>query len=154
MRLIVMPDFLVMLLTLVPWLELRGSIPVGLAVGLNPVLVFVSAVILNAITFIPIWICLNLLFPYIKNWRIIKWASQNTLKRRATIDKYGIPGLAIFVAIPLPFTGVWTATILAWFMRMPTWRSFIAISIGALGAGIIVFAACVGIFAGLGFSVF
>jgi len=145
-----MAGFWVLLLTLVPWLELRGSIPLGVAAGLDPLLVLVSAIILNIALFFPLWLCLEFLYERTKHWRIVRWATRNALKRKATVEKWGVPGLAIFVAIPAPFTGVWTATILAWLLRMPVRRSFLAIAVGVLGAAAIVFAATMGVLGGLG----
>jgi len=145
-----MPDLLVMLLTFAPWIELRGSIPLGIAAGLDPLLVLITAFILNTILFFPLWLCLSVLYERTKHWRIVRGVTRNALKRRAAVERWGIPGLAIFVAIPAPFTGVWTATILAWLLRMPAHRAFAAIAIGVLVAAAIVFAATMGVLGGLG----
>ena len=145
-----MTDFLVMLLTFAPWIELRGSIPLGIATGLDPALVLFSAIILNIALLFPLWFCLELLYKRTKHWRIVRWVTRHALKRRAAVERWGVPGLAIFVAIPMPFTGVWTATILAWLLRMPAHRAFAAIAIGVLVAAAIVFAATMGVLGGLG----
>ena len=58
-------------------------------------------------------------------------------KRRDTVDKYGYWGLFLFVAIPLPGTGAWTGTLLAVLLHLDKKKSFIAISLGVLLAGII-----------------
>lgn len=138
-----------LLLTLVPWIELRGSIPLGLAAGLDPLLVLVAAILLNIALFFPLWIALGLLYERTAHWRIVRWVTRHALKRRADVERWGIPGLAIFVAIPLPFTGVWTATILAWLLRMPARPAFAAIALGVVGAAAIVFAASMGVLAGI-----
>lgn len=146
-----MPDLFVMLLTLVPWVELRGSIPLGIAAGIEPSVVLITAIILNTLIFFPIWICLEILYPRLSHLRIVKWVTNRALKQKSTVEKWGIPGLAIFVAIPLPFTGVWTATILAWLLRMPLRKSFLAITIGVLCSASIIFALSMGVLSGLRF---
>ena len=144
-----MADLLVMLLTFVPWIELRGSIPLGIATGIDPFVVLILAIVLNIALFFPLWFVLDRLYEQTKNWRIVRWTIAHTLKRKATVEKWGVLGLAIFVAIPLPFTGVWTATILAWILRMPVHRSFAAIALGVVGAAVIVFLATMGVLVSL-----
>jgi uncharacterized membrane protein len=46
--------------------------------------------------------------------------------------------LILLVAIPLPFTGAWTATIAAWIFGIPFKTVFFAISAGLIIAGTIV----------------
>ena len=134
-----MPDLFPLLLTLVPWIELRGSIPLSIAVGLDPFFVLIAAIVLNIALFFPLWFCLELLYNKISHKRTVRWAARHALKRKATIEKWGMPGLAILVAIPAPFTGVWTATILAWLLRMPPRPALVAIATGVVIAATIVF---------------
>ncbi len=56
----------------------------------------------------------------------------------AKVDKYGYWGLALFVAIPLPITGAYTGTLGAWVLGMDPKKTFLAVALGALIAGIIV----------------
>ena len=53
-------------------------------------------------------------------------------------DKYGYWGLAIFVSIPLPFTGAWTGALGAWILGMDRKRSMLVVAAGVLMAGVIV----------------
>jgi len=138
-----MSDILAMLLTFAPWIELRGSIPLGIAAGIDPLFVLVSAIILNILLFFPLWFGLELLYERTKRWRIVRWVTRHTLKRRAAVERWGIPGLAIFVAIPAPFTGVWTATILAWLLRMKAQRALAAVAIGVVIAAAVVWLATI-----------
>lgn len=144
-----MPDIAVLLLTLVPWIELRGAIPLGIATGLEPWFVLAMAIVLNIVLFIPLWLVLDRLYSRTSRWRIVRWVTRKTLKHKAGVEKWGTPGLTILVAIPLPFTGVWTATILAWLLRIPAHRTFVAIAVGVLCAAAIVFLASMGALAGL-----
>ena len=70
--------------------------------------------------------------------RIIFWLEEKTLKKRDKIDKYGIWGLLLFVAIPLPGTGGWTGALLASLLHLDKKKSFGVISVGVFIAGLII----------------
>ena len=56
--------------------------------------------------------------------------------------------LLVFVAIPIPLTGVWSGALVAFVFGIPIWRAALAIGLGAIIAGFIVF------FVGFGFFAF
>ena len=69
------------------------------------------------------------------------------------IDKFerrysalGFVTLVLFVAVPLPGTGAWTGSILSWILGLDRKKSILAISLGVVLAGILVFAGTLGIF--------
>ena len=74
--------------------------------------------------------------PGLKN--IVFWLENKTLKKRDKIDKYGIWGLLLFVAIPLPGTGGWTGALLASLLKLDKKKSFGVIAIGVFIAGLII----------------
>ncbi|MCK4964880.1 MAG: small multi-drug export protein, partial [Dehalococcoidia bacterium] len=51
---------------------------------------------------------------------------------------HGAIGLVLFVAIPLPVTGAWTGSIVAFLLGLSFWRAFPAIFLGVVIAGVIV----------------
>lgn len=59
-------------------------------------------------------------------------------KLEPQIDKYGYIALALFVAVPLPITGAWTGSLITWLLALNRKKSFAAIALGVLIAGIIV----------------
>ena len=61
------------------------------------------------------------------------------------VDKYGFWGLPLFVAVPLPLTGAYTGTILAWLLDMNWKKAFPAVSLGVLVAGIVVLLITLGV---------
>jgi len=138
----------IFILGAVPIIELRGAIPMGIALGLSPYNSFFFSLAGSLLPIIP----LLLIMPYIFNifervpvfqrhWgRII----ERTRKKGHQVEKYGALGLLLFVAIPLPGTGVWTGSILAFIMGINFWYSLIALSGGAFLAGIAVTVACIG----------
>ena len=70
--------------------------------------------------------------------KLVYWLEDKTLKKRDKIDKYGVWGLLIFVAIPLPGTGGWTGALLASLLHLDKKKSFFVISIGVFIAGLII----------------
>src|SRR3989344_2327852 len=105
---------ILILLTLTPFLELRASIPYGIFnTGLSYSSVFIICVLAN-ILLAPIlyWFFNNIihLFLHIK---VIDKLYQKTVIRTQRkvhkyIERYGILGLAVFIGIPLPGSGVYT----------------------------------------------
>ena len=134
-------EYLSMLTTLIPWLELRGSIPIGVALGLNPWIVLASAIVLNILIFFPVYFGLRFLYKYVQNWRIVKKVIGMAEKRKEKLNsKGGVLALAIFIGIPLPFTGVYTGTLIAWLTGMEWKKALASVIIGVLIAAAIVFA--------------
>jgi uncharacterized membrane protein len=69
--------------------------------------------------------------------RIMQWIFERSRRRGRMAERYGPIGLALFVAIPLPVTGAWTGSIVAFLLGMKFWRAFVAIAAGVFIAGII-----------------
>jgi len=143
-----MPDEVwVLLLSISPISELRGGIPYGIHSGLDPWFTFSIAVIVNMLIFFPILFALHLFYDKVL-YRIPLFDRYlDGLRRRGKtiVDKYGFWGLFLFVAVPLPFTGVYTATILAWLLEMDWRRAFLPVAIGVVIAGVIVLLSYLGI---------
>ena len=133
-----------LLIAMVPVIELRGALPIGVGMGLSPVLATVISIIGNLIP-IPF---LLLLVPKIFDWlrdkklthKFITWLESKAAKHKKTIDKYGYLGLIILVAIPLPGTGAWTGALVASCLQLQKRKSIFAVIIGVLIAAFIVFA--------------
>jgi uncharacterized membrane protein len=64
------------------------------------------------------------------------------------MEELGYIALMIFVAIPLPGTGAWTGTLIAWTLGLNRLKSFIAIAVGVLIAGLLVLLLSLGVFIG------
>ncbi|HIP25299.1 MAG TPA: ligand-binding protein SH3 [Archaeoglobus profundus] len=130
-----------------PLSELRGGIPLALYLGYSPLESYVLAVLGNII---PVPFIL-LLLDKIKNIKI-KFISKIYLatttrieKQRSVIEKYGYVGLMLFVAVPLPITGAWTGSFLAFLLGLNKLKSFLAISVGVSLAGVIVTLTSIGV---------
>lgn len=136
-----MVDYLkIALSTLVPWIELRGSIPYGIIdTGLHPVIVFLTAIVVNILLFFPIYFGLKFAHKYLVRWKFYeKTTTRIREKGEPYVKKYGVIGLGIFIGIPLPGSGVYSGTLLAWLVGMDWKKAFVAAVIGVLIAGSIV----------------
>lgn len=133
------------LLAMTPVGELRVAIPVAITVyKLNWLLVYVVAVIGNLV---PVVFLLLFLDP-VSNWlskrskffdKFFNWLFKRTCRRVGErVKKYGPWALMLFVAIPLPITGAWTGSLIAYLFKMPFKKAFGAITAGVVIAGVIV----------------
>ena len=68
---------------------------------------------------------------------IIK-SQKKAENRREKVEKAEFWGLFLLVAIPLPGTGAWTGSLVAAVLGMKYWKSFFAIVLGVITAGIVV----------------
>ncbi len=127
---------------MLPVLEIRGAIPVGVAAGLDPWLAFAVGVVGNMLP-IPILI---LVTRRVINWlkkhgvlvRFTGWLERKGAEKARTVQQYSFWGLFILVAIPLPGTGAWTGALVASLLDMRLKRALPAITMGVVAAGIIV----------------
>ena len=131
------------IIAMLPLTELRGSMPWAyLFTELPLILIFVTSVAGNFIVTVPI---INLLGPsiiFFSRWprgdHFFSWILNRTRKKGAKIEKLHFWGLVMFVGIPLPVTGAWTACIAAYLFGIPKIKSLIAIFIGlCLSASIV-----------------
>lgn len=147
------PEIATLLIAMLPIAELRLAIPTAL-VGFDlPVWsAYIWAVIGNLI---PAILLLWLLEP-VSKWlmehskifdRFFNWVFTRTRKRfTSNAAKYGtFITLVLFVAIPLPITGAWTGTAAAFLFGIPFKKSFTAITLGVLIAGMVVTLMTIGI---------
>lgn len=140
----------VIVLSLSPIFELRGAIPYGILHGLNPALVFTLSVALNILLIPVIFLVLSFLFEIIFKIPILGKGLHKAMDRAHRkalpyLDKYGIIGLTLFVAVPLPVTGAYSGCLVAHLLEMDKKRAMPAIAIGVLIAGILVTLASTGV---------
>ena len=113
-----LPDWAVlMLISMIPAVELRGGVPVGNWMGLSPWVTLIICIIGNMVPIAPTILALRSDF-------VKKIAAP--LLTRAEKKLAGLPtgqsrtlALALFVGIPAPGTGAWTGAIIAYLLDMP-----------------------------------
>lgn len=136
--------------TLVPWIELRGSIPLALAWEMPWGWVLAAAVAVNALIFFPTYFGLKLFYErWLSRTILRRWVEGVRRKGEPLIRKYGVVGLALFVAVPLPGTGAYSGSALAFLFGYPPRRAFLSVVLGVLIAGVVVTLLSTGVLAGL-----
>jgi len=133
------------LIAMLPIIELRGAIPIALFnYQLNPFSAFFYSILGNMIPAVLILLYLERVSNFLSSKsktinKIIEWFFEKTRKKHSQrFEKSKAIALMLFVAIPLPITGAWTGSVCAFLFNIPFKRSFPAIFIGVVVAGIIV----------------
>lgn len=141
-------------LSMFPLIELKGAIPVGVGLGLNTVTSALLAYAGSSLIVIPLFFLLIPIFNLLKKIKFIKKLVEKIegvferkaeeLAKKANGEaedkrkKMLIWGLFVFVAIPLPMTGVWTGTAIAVFLNVKFKDGFLPLVLGNLVAGTII----------------
>ncbi|MBU0678031.1 MAG: small multi-drug export protein [Verrucomicrobia bacterium] len=137
-----LPDEVVVaLISTLPIVELRGAVPVGHMMGMNPWIVYGLAVAGNMIPIPLILLFLGPISRFLMKFKLgrlfFDWLFARTRKKTADIEKYETLGLTIFVAIPLPVTGGWTGAMAAFLMGVEFRHAMLSILLGVMIAGVI-----------------
>lgn len=140
---------LTVLVGMTPIIEIRGAIPLGVAMGLDD---YWSAYICSFIgNIIPIFFIVKYirpLFDFFGRWKffkkIIDWATNKATRKIQENPKLQSAvafALFVFVAIPLPTTGAWVGSLVANFLDLPLKKAFPPLALGVAAAGLIVLCA-------------
>lgn len=144
--------FFVFLIGALPILEIRGAVITGIGLGMPWQEAYILGLMGNLF---PVPFLLLLLKPMFKHARkirplrkfsnlVIKKAIKQ-IRKNPSIVKYTIIGLTLFVAVPLPGTGVWTGAVIAAILDMKPIHALLALCIGAAIAGVIVLTSTLGV---------
>lgn len=133
----------IFLMSMVPVVELRGAIPLGLGLGLPFWVTFITAFCGNLLPIPFLILFTRKVFEFLKRksqWlgRMVARLEGKAASKEALLKKYEMLGLCILVAIPLPGTGAWTGALVATFFDIRLKNAFPVIALGVLIAGIIV----------------
>jgi len=159
---ILLKYLLVFFVSMVPLIELRGAVPIGLSPLLGdalPLLPLYAVCILGNMLPVPV------IFFFAR--KVLIWGADKKfigkfftfclekgekggqkLQEKAGRGLYF--ALFIFVGIPLPGTGAWTGTLAASFLNMDFKKSIVAVIAGVILAGIIMGIASLGAFGAIG----
>ena len=132
----------IMLLAMLPLTELRGAIPIGIAMDLNPIGVYIASVIGSTIVSIPLILTFRHILNFFRNIDIflplVKKVDSKIETGMKRLKSISILGIILFVGIPLPTTGTWTAAAIASILKMRIKTSLLGVLIGNMMSGIIV----------------
>ncbi len=137
-----MQDYLYLfLISMVPLIELRGAM-VYAAVAEMPFLPSLICCVIGNILPVPFLIKFaKTVLVFLSKINKIGWIFQKIIdrgnKKAEKVRNAELFGLFAFVAIPLPGTGAWTASLIATLMQLRVVKSTFAILLGVITCGII-----------------
>ena len=126
---------------MVPVIELRGAIPVGIAAGLPPAVTCAAAILGNLVPVPFIMLLIRRVFDWLRDTHFfgpkIIWLEQRAHLKGRLVRKYRLLGLVILVGIPLPGTGAWTGALVAALLDIRMRHALPAIVLGLVMAALI-----------------
>lgn len=132
----------IIILSATPIIELRGAIPVAILLGFKPLHTAIICYIGSMLPVPFILFGMKYVLLYAKKYPKIDAfftnLTQRTLKKVNHFDTWSFWGLFLFVAIPLPTTGVWSGSLAASILNMKPRISITAIALGNLVAAMII----------------
>ncbi len=129
------------LISMVPLIELRGSIPFGAVMGMPWYTVFFISIVGNMLP-VPFILWLGRpIFRWLKTTRLLSGLTakyeRRLLSQADKVTRYEAIGLCLFVGVPLPGTGAWSGAAIAALLGMRFWPALLSIFLGVLIAGVI-----------------
>ena len=148
----------VFFVSMVPLIELRGAIPIGVGLGLPLSTVYIISIIGNMLPVPCIYLFARAVLEWGKDKPVIgkfftfclEKGEKGGKKLQATAGRGLVIALLLFVGIPLPGTGAWTGTLAASILDMKFRDTLIACMGGVLLAGVIMGSVSAGLFGALG----
>lgn len=144
-------DFALFIISMIPFIELRGSIIFGAAMGIPWQHAFLVSFLGNILP-VPFLILLaRPIFTWLKTTRLLAGFTQKVEDRlmkkadKVTVQKYSAVGLFLFVAIPLPGTGAWSGSLIAALLDVKMRYALPAVIAGVFAAGVIMTVASYGL---------
>ncbi|MEA1974265.1 MAG: small multi-drug export protein [Bacillota bacterium] len=132
----------ILIISALPIIELRGAIPIGHLLNIDPIKTLIISLIGSMMPVPFLLIFLNPVFKKIRNYSFfrkkIDKLTHRTLKRINNVKTFSLISLVLFVAIPLPGTGIWTGSLAATLTNLDFKKAFFAILLGDIIAGILV----------------
>jgi uncharacterized membrane protein len=135
-------EIAVIALAAMPISELRGAIPLALAIGFSPPKAYILSFLGNLIPVVPLLFLLQPVANKLRHIRLFEkffdWLFERTKRKARLVERFEMLGLMLLVAIPLPMTGAWTGCIAATLFKIRFRYAFLAIVTGVVIAGLIV----------------
>lgn len=147
-------ELYVFIISMLPIVELRGSIPVGAALGLPFYRNYLLSVLGNMLPVPFVLLFIPKILDFLARFKlfrpIVEWLRKKADKHGKKVlkdadgeEKVVMSGgvftaLLVFVAVPLPGTGAWTGSLVAALFNLPKRWSALAIGLGVMISGVIV----------------
>ena len=135
--------FVTLIVSMIPVIELRGAIPLGVGLGLSHFDAMWVSMLGNMLPVPFIILFIRPIFKWMtrkseKLGRVVEKLEARAEGKWDKVHKYQFFGLAIFVGIPLPGTGAWTGALIAAVMDMRMRSALPSIALGVVMAGLLV----------------
>lgn len=135
------PVLAIFVISCLPFIELRGGILLGAALGMPWPEVFLVCLLGNILPIPFLIIFGRYIIDFLERTRLfgryVTSYKKKLLGKSKWIDKYGFWGLILFVGIPAPGTGAWSGSVLALLLDIRMKKAIPAIFLGLLLAGTI-----------------
>lgn len=145
-------ELAVLLLSVLPMIEIRGAVPIAIGMDMNVFLAIFLSVLGATLAVIPNMIFVKPFIKYLKSTKLMREIAENfesdvnkkseeiakktEIKRYKNLSKY--IAVAMFVAVPVPFTGAYTGSTLAVFLGLNPVKSLMAVMVGNIvSAGLV-----------------
>jgi len=141
----------VVLVNIIPAVEQLGGITTGIALGLQPIEALLISLSINIMLFVPVYFGAEFIYKTLSKINFLKVRFDKYIERARTkakpyVEKYGVVGIALFIALPGPFTGTYTASFVSWALKLEWRKAWFAIGLGAIIGGVLIFLAYQGFF--------
>jgi uncharacterized membrane protein len=137
------PSISVFLMSMMPIVELRGAIPLGVGLGMPPIEAAIIAILGNSLVVPVLLMIVNPLFAHFKRLKAFRGFftryEDRAAKKISHYREYRLIGLFLLVAIPLPMTGAYTGCVAAVITKISFRRAAPTIIGGVITAGLIVY---------------
>lgn len=143
-------ELIVFFVSMLPIIELKGAIPIGLSLGLSARVSILCSVLGSCIPCPFILYGINGVLEHLESLRPFRMKVLNmkakVLRKGKNVNKMGRFGLFLFVAIPLPGTGIWSGSLLAVLLGFRPKNVLPYILVGNIVAGFIIATVSYGVF--------
>ncbi len=130
----------VMMISLLPWVELRFAIPFGITKGLHPVFACLAALVATWAMIIPVFLFLDMSYHrFLTRVPWIHWGIEEVRHRgRSYVERWGVLGVGIYVSLPIPGPGLYSGAVLAWVFGLPRRQAMLALALGTFVSAMLV----------------
>ena len=133
----------VFVMSMVPWLESRYVIPFAIVrFGWEWWQAFPLAILGNMVPVPFILLFFHSVERFLRRYKMFanlldKLFTITRKRADSKIKQYEYLGLLVFVAVPLPFTGAWTGSLIAYLFNLRFSKSIVTILVGVIIASVI-----------------
>lgn len=135
-------EVMVMIISIIPVMEMKAGIPSGALLGISVWGAVIFGILGNLLPILPILLLFRPVSRWLKRFDTFdkgySWLHEKMREKGKRVQKYGGLGLMIFTAVPIPTTGVYSASLISLVFFIPIRTAALSIGIGVVIAAAIV----------------